>query len=316
MCEDKKSCSCGCSTKKPLKEAKEDIDQFKKIIVKLETFTTGEFVNGRKGIVPEVEQEYLLRFKQEIKNLASSLPEFDVSEVLYATNRIELSDTLKREIKTFEKRNNIQPFIRFREEPGTLLNPDGKTPYRESKILKEGTWAPHVWSKEVAIKAKNILQGIIESNDPKLDVEKLLNRFEKKFFNQIGDDMLYDYINQAALEYRKKRPTWKPRLTAAIARINQLESSYAQDGRIKESIKKKSDLLEKINLKLTSNTKIELVKQAKIALDAIYMIYDKAEKREVSHDGFLNIVDETFEKISELLAVLIGQESVESPTKK
>lgn len=77
----------------------------------------------------------------------------------------------------------------------------------------------------------------------------------------------------------------------------------------------RSKLLEKINLRLTSNTKIELVKQAKIALDAMYALYSQCERRDIEHNDFLDMVDKTFENISELLAVLIGQESVLPPKK-
>jgi len=75
---------------------------------------------------------------------------------------------------------------------------------------------------------------------------------------------------------------------------------------------KKSDkiLFEKIDLKLTSNTKRELVKQAKAALDALYSIYDISEKQNISMPSFLDTVDSSFENANKLLTLLVTQESV------
>ena len=183
------------------------------------------------------------------------------------------------------------------------------------KEIKEGTWAPTVWNKNTAMEAKTILQGLINDSrkDQEVNLINLLDKFSKKYWNKIGDDEFYDYIDNAKFEFEKKRPAaiWRRQLLLAINRIDQLEKIYLNKNRIEEAAAKKKELLEKINLKLTSNTKIELVKQAKIALDAMYTIYSQCEKRDVEHDGFLDIVDSTFEKISELLAVLIGQESIE-----
>ena len=188
-----------------------------------------------------------------------------------------------------------------------------KSMMESKKILKEGTWAPDVWDKNVALQAKNILQNLSDTSDS-VDISRLLKRFEKKFWNKIGDDKLYDLTGQAAHEYEKGLPNWKNTLTYAIQRIDELENGYQTRG-IKESKKNshfKKELLEKINLKLTSNTKIEMVKQAKNAMDAMYSIYLQIERKDIEHDSFLNMVDQTFENISELLAVLVSQESVET----
>lgn len=188
----------------------------------------------------------------------------------------------------------------------------------ESKqILKEGTWAPTVWDKNVALQAKNILQGLIESGESNsVNISMLLKRFEKKFWNKIGDDVLYDQTRSAASEFEKKLPNWKNTILTAIQRIDQLEKQYVKENKLKESLKiKKTQLLEKIKLNITSSAKIELVKQTKIALDAIYTVYAQCERKDIEHNEFLDMVDKTFENISELLAVLISQESVEQ-TKK
>jgi hypothetical protein len=222
-----------------------------------------------------------------------------------------------------------------------------KKPLTEAKQpkedLREGTWAPDVWDKNVAIQAKNVLQGLIENGTASLNVATFLDRFERKYFNKIGDDKLYDLIGQASDEFIKKLPNWKETLSKAIMRIDILEGIYQENekkeklhphssipswihpqgkyknlGESKKVIKEevgnmesKQKLQEKINLKLTSNTKIELVKQAKTALDAMYSIYSLAERRDIEHNSFLDMVDKTFENISELLAVLISQESIE-----
>lgn len=73
----------------------------------------------------------------------------------------------------------------------------------------------------------------------------------------------------------------------------------------------KSIILEKVDLKITSNTKRELTKQAKTALDALYTIYDTAEKQNISSDKFLQFVDGAFENVNELLTILVEQQSVE-----
>lgn len=183
----------------------------------------------------------------------------------------------------------------------------------ESKqILKEGTWAPTVWDKNVALQAKNILQGLIESGESNsVNVSMLLKRFEKKFWNKIGDDILYDRIGSAADQFEKKLPNWKNTILSAIQRIDQLEAQYAKGNKLKESLKtKKTQLLEKINLKLPPNTKVELVKQAKIAQDAMYNLYAQIEKNNTLNENFLGIVDSGFERINEILIVLMNQNSI------
>jgi hypothetical protein len=74
----------------------------------------------------------------------------------------------------------------------------------------------------------------------------------------------------------------------------------------------KQQLFEKIDLKLSSNTKRELVKHVKAALDAMYNVYNIAEKQNITKDEFLDLVDGSFEDINELLTLLVTQNSIET----
>ena len=67
----------------------------------------------------------------------------------------------------------------------------------------------------------------------------------------------------------------------------------------------------KVNLKLTSNTKRELIKRAKVALDAIYSIYDICERLNIEQKQFIDNLDEAFEGTNEMLTLLVTQNSIE-----
>lgn len=239
-----------------------------------------------------------------------------------------------------------------------------KKPISESKkILKEGTWAPTVWDDNVALQAKNILRGMIDTFDS-VDIAKLINRFEKKFWNKIGDDEFYDYLDQASSEFSRGYPNWKNNIEKASQRVDQLAEIYKKEGKVSDNTfkvnetatsvdklpkqakfklhcdkcdldfdanfkktacpkcgvisnhvlnegKQKRKILEKINLKLPSNTKTEFVKQAKVALDAIYTLYVKMEKKDVDNEVFLNLIDNVFEDLNRILVILISQQSVD-----
>ena len=67
----------------------------------------------------------------------------------------------------------------------------------------------------------------------------------------------------------------------------------------------------KVNLKLSSNAKRELIKKAKTALDAIYAIYDITERLSIDAKPFVDNLDGAFEGTNDLLTLLVTQESVE-----
>lgn len=67
----------------------------------------------------------------------------------------------------------------------------------------------------------------------------------------------------------------------------------------------------KINLKLTSNSKRELIKQAKTALDAIYAIYNVCEKQGIESKPFMKQLEKSFEGTNEMLTMLVIQDSIE-----
>ena len=84
------------------------------------------------------------------------------------------------------------------------------------------------------------------------------------------------------------------------------------DGEIIENINEAS----KVNLKLSSNTKRDLIKKAKTALDAVYSIYDTCERLNIDNVKFINYVDDAFEGINEALTLLVCQNSVDIINKK
>lgn len=73
----------------------------------------------------------------------------------------------------------------------------------------------------------------------------------------------------------------------------------------------KSLLFEKVDLKVTSNTKKELLKQTRTALDALLSIYDQLEKNNLDNSTFTNLVDEAFSNTNEILTILVVQDSIE-----
>ncbi len=67
----------------------------------------------------------------------------------------------------------------------------------------------------------------------------------------------------------------------------------------------------KVNLKLSSNAKRDLIKKAKTALDAIYQIYDICERLGVDNSKFIDWIDEAFEGTNEALTILVCQNSID-----
>lgn len=67
----------------------------------------------------------------------------------------------------------------------------------------------------------------------------------------------------------------------------------------------------KVNLKLSSNSKRDLIRKAKTALDAIYQIYDICERLGIDNSKFIDWIDEAFEGTNEALTILVTQESIE-----
>lgn len=72
----------------------------------------------------------------------------------------------------------------------------------------------------------------------------------------------------------------------------------------------------RVNLKLTSNAKRDLIKKAKTALDAIYAIYDICERLGIDNQKFVDQLDEAFEGTNEMLTILVVQNSIEPVFKK
>ena len=81
-----------------------------------------------------------------------------------------------------------------------------------------------------------------------------------------------------------------------------------KEAKIKTGILKEAS---KVNLKLSSNVKRDLIKKAKTALDAIYAIYDITERLNIDAKSFVDNLDGAFESTNDLLTLLVTQESIE-----
>lgn len=79
-----------------------------------------------------------------------------------------------------------------------------------------------------------------------------------------------------------------------------------------DKLKDKTLLLEtRVNLKLTSNNKRELIKKAKTALDSIYSIYDICEKLGIDSKAFIKHLDKSFTGTNDMLNILVTQDTIE-----
>lgn len=170
------------------------------------------------------------------------------------------------------------------KKPVPKLIPVNK-PWENKKVLKEGTWA---WDDEAMAKAKNILTHLIKETDPNI-VLNTLNKFYKKFWNSVGDDDFYDYLDKAKEIIIEKKYT-KPRdwfiyIGEALRRLDEL-------------IKLKTE-------PISESVKTDLLKQAKSALDSLYKIYDIYENKKVDNDLLLNLTDSTFKNLNEVITNIL-----------
>jgi len=83
-----------------------------------------------------------------------------------------------------------------------------------------------------------------------------------------------------------------------------------------KSFKKQVELLqEKVNLQVTSNCKKDLLKQIRIASDALLTIYDIVEKQNINQKQFEDLLDDAFSNVNELLTIAVVQESIDTVKK-
>lgn len=73
----------------------------------------------------------------------------------------------------------------------------------------------------------------------------------------------------------------------------------------------KLDEAKKVNLKITSNTKRELIKNVKVAQDSIYNVYNTLEKLGIEANSFTGQLDDAFTGINNMMEILIGQKSID-----
>jgi len=137
-------------------------------------------------------------------------------------------------------------------------------------------------------------------NRPK-DLEAAENFENSDYFNNPIDDN--DYARQF-ISYLSKRE--KGQLQNVEDRHDEGDVSFKES----KSFKKQVELLqEKVNLNITSNCKKDLLKQIRIASDALLTIYDIVERQNISQKQFEDLLDDAFSNVNELLTVLVVQET-------
>lgn len=103
-----------------------------------------------------------------------------------------------------------------------------------------------------------------------------------------------------------KNSAWKISRSGGIDTNDMMKLD--KEAKVKAGVLKEAS---KVNLKLSSNVKRELIKKAKSALDAIYSIYDITERLGIDAKPFVDYLDGGFEGVNEMLTLLVTQESVE-----
>lgn len=66
-------------------------------------------------------------------------------------------------------------------------------------------------------------------------------------------------------------------------------------------------LQEKVNLKLNENSKTELLKQSKIAIESYMSMYNLCEKENINNKKVLDLLDEAYAKTNEMLTLFVVQ---------
>jgi len=130
-----------------------------------------------------------------------------------------------------------------------------------------------------------------------IDDKKKKNKEELDEDVKADDAAYYEKEAKALAKNGYKREAAKVKNKAKLAAQGKLV-----DGELVEA---------KMNLKITSNTKRELIKQAKTALDSIYNIYNICEKQGITVAAFMRDLDMAFEGTNEMLTALVIQDSVE-----
>ncbi len=181
-------------------------------------------------------------------------------------------------------------------------------------VINEGTWAfmPDGYEKTLSELQKIIssVRKLIAGN-PDMSVKDLditFADFKESNWEIVGDDTFYDFIDEAQKELKSDNFDRAHKLLLdAMQRMKALNRTYSMKSGLQEA--------SKINLKLSSNAKRELIKKARVALDSIYEIYDMLERLGVESKPFVDQLDAAFEGTNEVLTFLVTTDSI-SPSKK
>lgn len=216
-------------------------------------------------------------------------------EIMYESKEIsKILNLFKKYYKLNSKFNseNNEKFMGF--------NTKEATKFKDANNMKVAAWD---LARKFNLDTNEILD--LDSQAKKSVIKESVSGSDLDLWNKLKNDEeenLQDIFNE--LKTRAEKKSGKPVINLQDIQINLGISDY----KIIEEGKK-------INLKINSNTKRELIKNAKTALDAIYYIYNIIEKQSIENTSFSKDLDKAFEGTNAMLTNLVIQNSIDSQTK-
>lgn len=175
-----------------------------------------------------------------------------------------------------------------------------------TKFIYSDALEPELNEKEEVKDPGNTIINI-EVNDPENTIISLLQAIKEIGNTGHGFDIILDPTGDD-----KRSFYWDGDGGDKIISIEGVDNTENQ---VKQNSEELNEAI-KINLKLSSNNKRDLIKKAKVALDSIYSIYDTIEKLGIDSKVFLKHLDNAFEGTNEMLTHLVVQNSIEPIFKK
>lgn len=170
----------------------------------------------------------------------------------------------------------------------------GKAEAEEQGLLKDGEIITEAEDKE----SKQLYKMLCKYHDKKHAFDKKLNgKFAGFTSSETKEHREIETLKNDAWEFARRKNID----TNAVMALDKKAMNAAKG--LTEAVK--------VNMKLSSNTKRELIKKAKTALDAIYLMYDICEKQGITSRSFVKNLDMAFEGANEMLTILVTQESTE-----
>ena len=317
MCKEKKNCSCGCSlneSKKYLSEAINESDKnfIESVLTNDETADDNsmlDYLVTQTGEDPSIIETII---KNERSNYLKD-PTYQIDWSKYENQFGVVTESTNRAgwIETYYYDKDLKKWSQ-------MLGSDGTKPYRSANSLAKDIDSHIDYLKRL----KNIKPFLFknpiklvwgEGNDRSIYVD--LNTGERSF---VGLPIKESLIKESTEMYcqtcgeRLEPEEYAEDKNRKCSNCGDSDWGYSSpNSDSDEYFDESTNLNEGVDLKLKSNSKKEMIKQATIAHDALLNLYNHVEKNDIKKAQVMNLLDDSFTGINKLLTILVVQNSID-----